>query len=234
MKGTLILSVGAADALDSRGFATELGVTVASGTTTIDKVGVQIASTSTKVATAERVNGISLDVQYGNRELKPLSNETEWLSEVYHFNQKSNISEPMYPGVTRHKTSFGGECIVFCGTPDMPFKYYSAFSLLNETRKGQLVEILSKNDLLPIYYPEDAELYLRAGRLPSGEIFAAAFNLSQDALDELPLVIKSRVSKIDRLDEQGKRIPCDFEVRDGVTYVKSPIAALEPLVLIIS
>jgi hypothetical protein len=233
MKGTLILSVGAADALVTRGFAPELGVTVASGAASIDQVGVQTGSASAKVATAERVNGISLDVQYGNRELTPLSDETEWLSEVYHFNQKQNVPEPLYPGVTRHKTSLGGECIVFCGTPDMPFKYYSAFSLLNETRKRQLVDILSKNDLLPLYYPEDAELYLRAGRLPGGEIFAVAFNLSQDALDELPLVIKSAVSRVDRLDEQGERVPCDFEVRDGVTYVKSPIAAMEPLALII-
>mgnify|MGYP007119909299 FL=1 len=115
----------------------------------------------------------------------------------------------------------------------MPFKYYSAFSLLSETRKRQLVDILSKNDLLPLYYPEDAELYLRSGRLPGGEIFAVAFNLSQDALDELPLVIKSAVSRVDRLDEQGERVPCDFEVRDGVTYVKYPIAAMEPLALII-
>ena len=233
MKGTLILSVGAADALVTRGFAHELGVIVASGTSQIDQVGVQTSSTTAKVATAERVNGISLDVQYGNRELTPLSDETEWLSEVYHFNQKQNVPEPLYPGVTRHKTSLGGECIVFCGTPDMPFKYYSAFSLLNETRKRQLVDILSKNDLLPLYYPEDAELYLRAGRLQGGEIFAVAFNLSQDALDELPLVIKSAVSRVDRLDEQGERVPCDFEVRDGVTYVKSPIAAMEPLALII-
>ncbi|MBO5702308.1 MAG: hypothetical protein J6S71_07695 [Clostridia bacterium] len=233
MKGTLILSVGAADALASRGFASELGVTVASGAIPIDQVGVQTVSTSAKVATGELVNGISLDVQYGNRALTPLSDETEWLSEVYHFNQKQSVSESLYPGVTRHKTSLGGECIVFCGTPDMPFKYYSAFSLLNETRKRQLVDILSKNDLLPVYYPEDAELYLRAGRLPGGEIFAAAFNLSQDAIDELPLVIMSAVSHIDRLNERGERIPCDFEVRDGVTYVKYSIAAMEPLALII-
>jgi hypothetical protein len=179
------------------------------------------------------VNGISLDLQYGNRVLTPLSDDTEWLSEVYHFNQKQNVPEPLYPGVTRHKTSLGGECIVFSGTPDMPFKYYSAFSLLNETRKRQLVDILSKNDLLPLYYPEDAELYLRAGKLPGGETFAVAFNLSQDALDELPLVIKSAVSRVDRLDEQGERVPCDFEVRGGVTYVKHSIAAMEPLALII-
>ena len=119
-------------------------------------------------------------------------------------------------------------------TQQMELYSGSAFSLLNETRKRQLVDILSKNDLLPIYYPEDAELYLRAGRLPGGEIFAVAFNLSQDALDELPLVIKSAVSHIDRLNEQGERIPCDFEVRDNVTYVKYSIAAMEPLALIIA
>ena len=233
LKGTLILSVGAADALVDRGFAPELGVTVASEEIQMDKTGVQTVSSNAKVATAERVGAISLEVQYGNRELTPLSDDTEWLSEVYHLNQKLNVPEPMYPGVTRHKTSFGGECIVFCGTPDMPFKYYSAFSLLNETRKQQLIDILSKNDLLPIYYPEDAELYLRSGRLPSGETFAVAFNLSQDALDELPLVIKTPAVRVDRLNERGELVPCNFEVLDGVTYVKVPLAAMEPLALVI-
>ena len=199
----------------------------------MDKTGVQTVSSNAKVATAERVGAISLEVQYGNRELTPLSDDTEWLSEVYHLNQKLNVPEPMYPGVTRHKTSFGGECSVFCGTPDMPFKYYSAFSLLNETRKQQLIDILSKNDLLPIYYPEDAELYLRSGRLPSGETFAVAFNLSQDALDELPLVIKTPAARVDRLNERGELVPCNFEVLDGVTYVKVPLAAMEPLALVI-
>ena len=233
MKGTLVLSVSAADALVDRGFASELGVVVASNAIPIDKVGVQTASTDAKVATAERVNGISMDMQYGYRALTPLSDETEWLSEVYHFNPKLGVSEPLYPGVARHRTSLGGECIVFCGTPDMPFKYYSAFSLLNETRKKQLVDILSINDHLPVYYPEDVELYLRAGRLPGGEIFAVAFNLSQDALDELPLVIKSRATQIERLSEKGERVPCSFEERDGVTYIHCPIAAMEPLALII-
>ncbi len=234
MKGTLILSVGAADALVARGFASELGVIVASNAAPIDKVGVPIVSQNVKAATDERVNGISQDVQYGNRELTPLSDDTEWLSEVCHFNRKLNVSEPLYPGVTRHKTSFGGECIVFCGTPDMPFKYYSAFSLLNETRKRQFVDILSKNDLLPVYYPEDAELYLRAGRLPSGEIMAAAFNLSQDALDELPLAVSFDVTSVERLNEKGERVACSFEKDGGLIRVNESIASMEPIVLLLS
>ena len=116
----------------------------------------------------------------------------------------------------------------------MPFKYFSAFSLLNETRKKQMVDILSKNGLLPIYYPEDAELYLRAGRLSSGEMFAAAFNLSQDALDELALVVNSEVRKVEMLNENGERVPTKFELRDGVVYVKEYVSAMEPIVLIIT
>lgn len=96
-----------------------------------------------------------------------------------------------------------------------------------------MVDILSKNGLLPAYYPEDAESYLRAGRLSGGEMFAIAFNLSHDAIVELPLVIRSVVSRLDRLNERGELIPCDFEMRDNVTYVRRSIAAMKPLTLIL-
>ena len=234
MKGTLILSVNAADKLVSRGFADEMGVKVAPDNGAIDIVGVQKADTNTKVVSGERVNGISMAAQYGKRELIPLSPETEWLSEVYHFDKKLNASETLYPGVTRHKTSFGGECIVFSGTPDMPFKYFSAFSLLNETRKKQFIEILSKNDLLPLYYPDDAELYLRAGRLSDGRLFAAAFNISQDTLEELPLVVKGNVTKVEMLDENGNLVPVEFEVNDGVVTVKETVLHMTPIVLVLT
>ena len=116
-----------------------------------------------------------------------------------------------------------------------PFeKYFSAFSLLNETRKKQFVEILSKRDNLPLYYPEDAEVYIRAGRLASGEILAAVFNLSQDAIDELPLVLKDKVNRVEMLDECGERVACDCELIDGVVYIKKSLAAMEPRVFFIS
>lgn len=223
MKGTLILSVNAAEKLAMRGFSDELGVTVAKD-----------ASSVGKVVSGERINGVNMSAQYGNRELIPLSDETEWLSEVYHFDKKLEAYEPLYPGVTRHKTSLGGECIVFSGTPDMPFRYFTAFSMLNETRKGQLIEILSKKDLLPLYYPEDAELYLRAGRLSDGRLFAAAFNLSQDMLEELPLVVKGTVSEVEMLDENGKLYHVDFEIKDGVVTVKEAVLPLTPIVLVLT
>jgi hypothetical protein len=234
MKGTLILSVNAADKLVSRGFAEELGVTVVSDVEKTDVVGVASVKSTAKVVTGERVRGGSMSAQYGRRELVPISDKTEWLSDVVHTDGKTGEVELLYPGVTRNRTSFGGDCIVFSGTPDMPFKYFSAFSLLNETRKKQFVEILSKNNLLHLYYPEDAELYLRAGRLSRGEYFAAAFNLSQDALEELPLVSDREVKRVEKLDENGERVLADFEIRDGVVYVKEQVCAMEPIVLILT
>ncbi len=231
--GTLILSVGAADKLCKRGFAEELGVRVLDESEKLDNVGVKVES-SGKVVSGEMIGEINVSSQYGKRELIPISVKTERLSEVYHKDALTGEIENLYPGVTRFANSLGGETVVFSGTPDMPFKYFAAFSLLNETRKKQLIEILSKNNLLPLYYPEDAELYLRAGSLPNGEIFAAAFNLSQDGLDELPLVVKGEVKRVEKLDENGERVACDFETADGITYVKESVAAMEPIVLFVS
>ena len=116
----------------------------------------------------------------------------------------------------------------------MPFKYFSAFSMLNETRKRQFVDILSKGNHIPVYYPEDAEVYLRAGRLPSGEILAAAFNLSQDELEELPLTVNFEVKNVEILNEKGERVGCDFEKKGGVIYIKQQVVAMSPIVVFLA
>ena len=116
----------------------------------------------------------------------------------------------------------------------MPFKYFSAFSLLNETRKKQFVEILSKNDLLPLYYPEDAELYLRAGRLKDGRLFAAAFNLSQDVLEDLPLVVKCDVNKVEALNENGELVPVEFDKEGEVIRIFETTLPMSPKVLVLN
>ena len=234
MRGTLILSVNAADKLCERGFSGELGVNVAPVEQTTNSSGAAIANPNKKVVSGERINGVSVGNQYGKRELIPLSDETEWLSTVVHVDGKTGEAEPLYPGVTRHKTSFGGECIVFSGTPDMPFKYFTAFSFLNETRKKQFIEILSKNDLLPLYYPEDAELYLRAGRLNDGRIFVAAFNLSQDMLEDLPLVVKENVKRVEMLNENGELVPVSFESGNGRITINESVLPMSPLVVILN
>jgi hypothetical protein len=220
MKGTLVLSVGAADNLAKRGFASELGV----------KVG---DTEGSLVVSGERMGVARMPVQYARRELIPVSDDLEWLSEVFHLDSQSGEIIPMYPGVCRNKTSIGGECIVFCGTPDAPFTYRTAFSMLNETRKRQIIGILKDSGELPVYYPEDAEVYLRAGRLSDGSMMVALFNLSQDMLEDIPLVISERVSFVDVLDENGERQRCEFEFDGECVRIKRQALAMEPCVFII-
>jgi hypothetical protein len=139
---------------------------------------------------------------------------------------------PLYPAVTRLDNTQGGETVVFGGTPDAPFVYY-AFSMLGESRKRQFVEILSRRGHLPIYYPEDAEVYLRAGTLPTGEIFCAFFNLTLDELEDIPLVCEKPVTSVEYLTPDGTRAPLDFTVVDGVVRIQKAVRVLDPVILLI-
>lgn len=220
LAGTLVLSVGAVEKLVQRGFAQDLGVTVR------EWQGAAIAG--------EKVYGNRLTAQYEKKELVPCREDVEVLSKVIHREPNTGALVDLFPGVTRLNNSLGGETICFCGTPDMPFKYFTAFSLLNETRKKQFIDILSVRNHLPLYYPEDGEIYLRAGYLPSGEIMAAFFNLGFDQLEDIPFVCSKNITKVEKLNPDGSRSACEFTVEDGVVRVQEPMYTLMPVVLFLS
>lgn len=220
MKGALILSVGAAEKLVARGFKDELGV--------------EVYDWDGKTLTGEYVGDIGFACQFGRKELRVISDKVERLSRVVHNNKAKGELETMFPGVTRVKNSEGGVTVVFSGTPDMPFTYYTAFSMLNETRKKQLAEILSASGNLPVYYPEDAEVYIRAGKLSSDETMVAFFNLGFDDLEDTPLVLDFEAKKIEKLNPDGTRSECEFAVTEGVTRVAESADMLTPVILFIS
>ena len=219
LSGTLILSVGAAEKLCKRGFS--------------EYIGVSVQEWTGAVISGELTGDIPTGAQYERKQLVPCSENVEWLSKVYHIN-KDNEKEILFPGVTRFDNSLGGEVITFCGTPDMPFKYFTAFSLLNETRKKQFIEILTRRGHLPLYYPEDGEVYLRAGYLKDGSIMAAFFNIGFDILEDIPIVSAKPVTKVERLNPDGTRSQVPFTVEDGVIRVQTELKTLLPEVLFIS
>ncbi len=220
LTGTLILSALAAKKLSERGFT--------------DYIGVEVDEWQGEVITVEKVGGVSVGKQYGIKELKPVRDGVEELSEVLHINGKDGSQNKLFPGVTRYENSLGGEVIVFAGTPDMPFKYFTAFSMLNETRKKQFISILSKRGHLPVYYPGDVDVYIRAGYLTNGELFTAVFNTSFDSLDETPLVCKQKVAKIEKLNSNGERVPCKFITDGERVTVFEEVLPHTPLILFIS
>ncbi len=220
MKGTLLLSVGAAEKLCARGFAADLGVIV--------------RPWDGKVINGERIGPYRIAKQYNLKELVPCAEAVEILSESYHSDKRTGENIPMFPAVTRCKNSEGGETVVFCGTPDMPFVYHAAFSLLCEPRKNQLIEILGKNGLLPLYYPEDGEVYLRAGRLANGERMAVAFNLGFDVLEDLPLVSEEPITRVERLLPNGEREAVAFKAEGKTVRIEAQLCTLMPEVLFLS
>ena len=220
LSGNLILSSDAAEKLCKRGFD--------------ELLGVRIKDWQGEPISGEVVYENKLPPQYGVKEITVTDGKTRVLSSVVHTDAATGESKHLFPGVTLYENSLGGRVAVFSGTPDMPFTYFNAFSMLSETRKRQLIEILTESGDLPLYYPDDAEVYLRAGYLHSGEIMAALFNLSQDGFDQIPLYIKGEVSGIQYLSETGERACADFTTDGGKTNIKLSLPAMTPAILFIT
>lgn len=218
-EGTVVLSAVAAKKLNERGFSSYIGVDVQ------DWMGEKISY--------ELINGHHISVQTDARELKPREKAVQILSYNMHKTEKDE-EKILFPAVTGFFNSIGGYTVVFSGTPDTLFHYAYAFSMLNQTRKEQLVEILQKQNNLPVYYPDDAEIYLRAGYLNNGELFCAVFNLGLDVEEELTLVCDKPVSKIEKLNADGTRSICDFYEIDSVLHIRECVHVLNPIVLFLS
>lgn len=220
LSGTTILSSDAAEKLEKRGFS--------------NLMGVKISEWEGKKINGELIFGTRIAAQYKIKQIIPCEDNVESLSSVFHLNPDTNEREILFPGVTRYENSLGGETYVFAGSCDMPFQYFTAFSMLCESRKKQITEILSKRGHIPVYYPEDGEVYLRAGYLENGEIMAAFFNLGFDQLEDVPLVCSKKVSKIEKLMPDGTREECKFTEDNGVIRVAETMNTLIPVVLFIS
>lgn len=218
-KGTLILSGTAAKKLCDRGFA--------------DHIGVEVREWDGKVISYEFIYGKRIATQIDRKELVIKNDNVKSLSYAAHKIDDDTYEE-LFPAVTSFDNPSGGCTVVFCGTPDTEYKYFSAFSMLNETRKQQFIDILGSRGHLPVYYPEDAEVYMRAGNLDNGEIFCAVFNLCLDELEDIPLVINKNFSKIEKLEPDGTRSNCKFDIIDSTVRVKEHAGVLEPIILFIS
>ena len=221
LKGTVFISSDSAVNLIKRGFGEYLGVDVREWTGK--------RPTGEKLA----VNGKNCNVQIGWRELVPLSDAVKVESTVYHTLDRVNF-EFLFPGVTVYKNLLGGTAVVFCGTPITEFNYLQAFSFLNESRKLQLVKILSECGELPIYYASDEEVYLKAAKTKDDSLFVAVFNIGLDPIDEISLVTGESVSAVKYLTADGEWRECPFTKNGDSLIIHRSAATLDPVVFILS
>ena len=221
LKGPIFLSAKAAMDLEKRGFSKHTGVLV--------------REWNGKKPSEEVISGSDkrMPVQVGIHKLIPVSKTVKLLSEINHI---KNISEKEYlsPAVTSYKNELGGTVFTFCGTPHTEFRYTQAFSFLNETRKTQFIRMLKSVGCIPVYYPGDIDVYMRAGYLPDNSLLCAMFNISLDPMEEVSLVLDKKPSGIKKLMPDGNYSECQFYEKDGVTYIKNEaLNILDPKVFII-
>ena len=139
------------------------------------------------------------------------------------------------PAVTLLDRGEGKITVVYAGTPDAEHNYMEGFSFLNESRKRQFVEILSRAGALPIYYEGDEEVLLRAGRIKDGRLLAAFINLGYDPLEELDIVTEFTPTEISYLDSDGNEVKLDFVLDEGgKVKIKTELSPMYPLVLLLS
>jgi len=219
-KGTVFLSAETAMRLNERGFS--------------DCTGVDVRPWMGRNASGELIYAAdrTCSAQMQVCELVPLNESVRSESLVFHI-PDGKTREPLFPGVTAFDNPLGGRTVVFSGTPKARFIITEAFSFLNSARKAQLVKLLREAGELPMYYPGDVEIYLRAGRCPDGSTLCAVFNLGFDWLDEIPLNIDGAVTKVERLLPDGTRGACGFRQEGESVIVECPARTLDPVILFI-
>jgi hypothetical protein len=96
--------------------------------------------------------------------------------------------------------------------------------------------MLSDAGELPIYYPNDEEVYFRAANVDDGSLFCAVFNLGMDPIDAITLGCETVPQKMEMLDCDGTRKAVTFTVNEEAKTVTVDIPAytLAPVVLFLS
>lgn len=223
LHGTVLMAFDSAKRLIERGFGELIGVDV-----------YDIPSDD-KTASLEIITdtGCASTIQQKLHRLVPRSDAVISRSTVVATpNGKNNpLRIPLFPGVTDYKNEYGGHAVVFAGTPLANFTYSEAFSFLNQSRKVQLVNILRESGHLPVYYPGDQEVYLKAGRLSDGSLIAAFFNISLDPIDEITLECETVPTAIEVLRPDGRFEKVSFTLTGNQVKLNMPAHILTPVIL---
>lgn len=218
--GVVVLDSVSAERLAERGFSDLIGVTIREWTGAMPCVEMI------------EENHSLCNVQDGAKELVPMSEDVRVLSKVCYTADSENYT-PLFAGVTEFKNKMGGTTVVFCGSPKSDIINSFSWAFLTESRKAQFADILKRSGEMPVYYPDDAEVYLKAADMSDGALFCAVFNLSLDTLDEIPLVTEREFEKVERILADGSRKECTFKKEEGKVIVDVKAEVLNPVILIL-
>ena len=219
LKGNLILASDTAQNLINRGFK--------------KYIGVDVREWEGKQPVREIYsNGAHIKIQMGIKELVPISNEVIIDSRVCNTVDYENY-EYLFPGATIFKNELGGTVITFCGTPVAEFNISEAFSFLTYSRKEQLVNMLKMTGEMPLYYPNDEEVYLKVADMSNGDTFVALFNIGLDPIDKVELCCDFEAKAFEKLMPNGETKPLTFTCENGRYTLNTDAKTLDPVVIFI-
>ncbi|MBR4770669.1 MAG: hypothetical protein IK090_07065 [Clostridia bacterium] len=196
--GTTVMDAAAARSFAKAGYGDKIGVTVEDWTEDLPDGDTLV------------FDGLTCREQVKPQKLVPNSDGVTVDSVLFKQLERGERL-PLGPGTTRFARA-GGETVVFAGTPDTAFSLTEAFSFLSAPRKKQLLRILRPTGCLPVYYPGDAEVYLRAGTMPDGALFCAFFNIGLDVIDGVELTVDRIPSTVSHLTPDGSWETVPFTV----------------------
>lgn len=214
--GSVFVDGAAAMELAGRGYGKLLGVTVSDDP---GKVAGECFDREGQVGCTHQKNPKKLTVE--NNSVRVLS---------YNYEDDCGRVKLLSPAVTvlRRKE---GLSVVFCGSPHAEFNYSEGFAFLNETRKNQLISLLSEAGVLPIYSDGDAEICFRAGYLPDGSLFASAYPLGLDCADSLDVRVEKTPKSVALLHSDGRFRPVKIAFENGLCRVRTPVRPMTPILL---
>ncbi len=220
LRGNVILASDTAKNLIDRGFGKYLGVDVREWN------GKQPVR---EIYKSGECSGIQMQI----KELVPLSEKTIVNSKACNTTDYENY-EYLFPGVTEYENELGGRVFVFSGTPVAEFHLSTAFSFLNYSRKEQLIELMKKTGEMPVYYPNDEEVYFKVADMPNGQVMCALFNIGLDPIEKIELVCDFEAERFEALMPSGDVKEISYSKENGRYILDASAQILDPVVIFIT
>ena len=155
-------------------------------------------------------------------------------SYVYNTLDEGVTKDYLFPAVTVYKNELGGNIVVFAGTPSVKRTYHSGMGFLTQTRKNQLIRLLSSLNKLPVYYTGDVDVYLKAGYLKDGSLLVSVLDMNADEIENIKLYIRDNVNSIKMLAQSGEKVDVKYDKNGNVYTLDLTVYPLKPLILYIS
>ena len=123
---------------------------------------------------------------------------------------------------------------VFCGAVASRFSFERSFAYLNESRKAQLIDLLSKAGALPVYLEGDGEVCLRAGKIKDGRLLVALYPLGSDPVETPVLYLENAPAHITHLLPDGEEEALSFSALGNGRYrLSCELEIMKPEILLI-